>query len=208
MSDRSRLQRSVFQVFDVTDASWKGERTISVQGTSQALVQMTLLILIDTLGSVLMENELDVRNVQDTSHHAGAFSCWLAGTGVKQAMVSGETDDDGMKVTKAPVRIHDFYATILHLPGMNPHGSRRQRQRSLRWEGRGLYGRRRSHGPGDGGTAERGEVDGAPSRSSIPGTVGVDGFNAWRRFRSRSGSNSAADGAHHAQYRRLDRARG
>jgi hypothetical protein len=24
-----------------------------------------------------------------------------------------------MKVTKAPVRIPDFYATILHLPGMN-----------------------------------------------------------------------------------------
>ena len=43
----------------------------------------------------------------------------MAGTGVKQAMVAGEIDDEGMKVTKAPVRIPDFYATILHLPGMN-----------------------------------------------------------------------------------------
>ncbi len=69
---------------------------------------MTLFILIDTFGSVFMENELDVRNVQDTSHHAGAFSCWLAGTGVKQAMVSGETDDDGTKRTKTPIRTMIF----------------------------------------------------------------------------------------------------
>jgi len=55
-----------------------------------------------------MENELAVRNVQDTSHHAGALSCWLAGTGAKQAMVSGETDDDGMKGTKTPIRTMIF----------------------------------------------------------------------------------------------------
>jgi hypothetical protein len=30
-------------------------------------------------------------------------------------MTVEETDDDGMKVPKAPIRIHDFYATILHL---------------------------------------------------------------------------------------------
>jgi hypothetical protein len=77
-------------------------------GTSQAFVQMTMLILIDTFGSVLMENKLDVRNVQHTSHHAGALSCWLAGTGAKQAMVSEETDDDGMKGTKTPIRTMIF----------------------------------------------------------------------------------------------------
>ena len=77
---------------------------------------------VDTFGSVLMENELAVRNVQDTSHHTGALSCWLAGTSAKQAMVSGETDDDGIKGTKAPVRMPDFYATILYLPGMNHKG--------------------------------------------------------------------------------------
>jgi len=52
-------------------------------------------------------------------HHGRAFSCWLAGAGVKQGFVHGETDEFGIDVVKDPVHVHDFHATILHLMGMD-----------------------------------------------------------------------------------------
>jgi len=52
-------------------------------------------------------------------HHAWAFSCWLAGAGVRPGMVHGETDEHGWKVVRDPVHVHDFHATILHLLGMD-----------------------------------------------------------------------------------------
>jgi uncharacterized protein (DUF1501 family) len=53
------------------------------------------------------------------SHHSSAFSSWLAGAGVKPGMSYGETDDYGRTVTKDPVHVHDFHATILHLLGFD-----------------------------------------------------------------------------------------
>jgi hypothetical protein len=52
-------------------------------------------------------------------HHAWAFTCWMAGAGVKPGIVHGETDDHGWKVVKDPVHVHDFHATILHLLGFD-----------------------------------------------------------------------------------------
>ncbi|MBM4012104.1 MAG: DUF1501 domain-containing protein [Planctomycetota bacterium] len=52
-------------------------------------------------------------------HHAWAFTCWMAGAGVKPGMVHGETDEQGWKVVKDPVHVHDFHATILHLLGFD-----------------------------------------------------------------------------------------
>ncbi|MFM9058893.1 MAG: DUF1501 domain-containing protein [Planctomycetaceae bacterium] len=52
-------------------------------------------------------------------HHAWAFSCWLAGAGVRPGIVYGETDDIGEKVVRDPVHVHDFHATILHLLGFD-----------------------------------------------------------------------------------------
>ena len=53
------------------------------------------------------------------SHHAAAFSSWLAGGGVKGGMVYGKTDDYGGSVVEDPVHVHDFHATILHLLGFD-----------------------------------------------------------------------------------------
>lgn len=52
-------------------------------------------------------------------HHAGVFSSWLAGAGVKGGMVYGRSDDYGMTVAENEVHVHDFHATILHLLGLN-----------------------------------------------------------------------------------------
>lgn len=52
-------------------------------------------------------------------HHSSAFSCWMAGGGVKSGFVYGKTDDYGNKIIENPVHVHDFHATILHLLGFD-----------------------------------------------------------------------------------------
>ena len=53
------------------------------------------------------------------SHHAAAFSSWLAGGGVKPGIAYGKTDDYGGQVAENKVHVHDFHATILHLLGFD-----------------------------------------------------------------------------------------
>src|SRR5436190_16002742 len=53
------------------------------------------------------------------SHHAAAFSSWLAGAGVKPGLAYGKTDDLGGAVVENQVHVHDFHATILHLLGFD-----------------------------------------------------------------------------------------
>jgi len=52
-------------------------------------------------------------------HHPRCFSIWMAGGGVKPGIVYGETDDFGYNITKDPVHVHDFQATVLHQLGLH-----------------------------------------------------------------------------------------
>lgn len=52
-------------------------------------------------------------------HHPKCFSLWMAGGGTKPGTVYGETDEFGYNITKDPVSVHDFHATVLHLMGIN-----------------------------------------------------------------------------------------
>lgn len=52
-------------------------------------------------------------------HHPKAFTMWMAGAGVKPGFSYGETDDFSYNVTKDPVHVHDFHATMLHLLGVD-----------------------------------------------------------------------------------------
>ena len=63
-------------------------------------------------------------------HHNRCFSMWLAGGGVKQGIVYGETDDLGFNVARDPVHVHDLNATLLHLLGFN------HEQLTYRYQGR------------------------------------------------------------------------
>jgi hypothetical protein len=51
-------------------------------------------------------------------HHIDAYTMWMAGGGVKNGFIYGETDDIGYSVTKDAVHVHDFQATVLHLLGI------------------------------------------------------------------------------------------
>ncbi len=52
-------------------------------------------------------------------HHPRCFTVWMAGGGVKSGFSYGETDDFGYNITKDPVHVHDFQATLLHLMGID-----------------------------------------------------------------------------------------
>lgn len=52
-------------------------------------------------------------------HHQHAFTCWLAGAGLKPGFGYGSSDEVGYHVGRNPVTIYDFHATILHLLGLD-----------------------------------------------------------------------------------------
>ena len=52
-------------------------------------------------------------------HHQHAFTCWLAGAGLKPGITWGASDEVGYKPAEHPTTIYDFHATILHLLGLD-----------------------------------------------------------------------------------------
>jgi hypothetical protein len=53
------------------------------------------------------------------NHHARAFTCLLAGAGVKGGITYGQTDEYGINIVSKPCHVHDYHATILHLMGID-----------------------------------------------------------------------------------------
>ncbi|QDS91384.1 hypothetical protein FF011L_01130 [Roseimaritima multifibrata] len=52
-------------------------------------------------------------------HHPKCFTIWLAGAGIKQGFVHGETDDFSYNIVRDGVHIRDLNATILNLMGID-----------------------------------------------------------------------------------------
>jgi uncharacterized protein (DUF1501 family) len=52
-------------------------------------------------------------------HQGSAFSCVLAGGGLKHTGAYGETDELGKKITSSPVTVPDFFATIAAALGID-----------------------------------------------------------------------------------------
>lgn len=60
------------------------------------------------------------KDARGRKHHAQAFTCWMAGGGVRGGHSHGETDDFGNTIVSDSVHVHDLHATILHLLGLDP----------------------------------------------------------------------------------------
>jgi hypothetical protein len=58
-------------------------------------------------------------NGKGRDHHQLAFTCWMAGAGLKPGFGCGATDEVGYKPAERPVTVYDFHATILHLLGLD-----------------------------------------------------------------------------------------
>jgi len=52
-------------------------------------------------------------------HHQLAFTCWMAGAGLKPGLGYGATDEVGYAVAENPVSTYDLHATVLHLLGID-----------------------------------------------------------------------------------------
>lgn len=52
-------------------------------------------------------------------HNKNAFTCWLAGAGIKAGTVFGSTDEIGLMAVENRVSVTDWHATILHLLGLH-----------------------------------------------------------------------------------------
>ena len=52
-------------------------------------------------------------------HNPGAFTCFMAGAGVKSGMSYGASDEFGFKTVDNRTSVYDFNATILHLMGLD-----------------------------------------------------------------------------------------
>jgi hypothetical protein len=52
-------------------------------------------------------------------HHPRCYTVLMAGGGIKGGVIYGESDEFGYNITKDPVHVNDFHATILHLMGLN-----------------------------------------------------------------------------------------
>ena len=64
----------------------------------------------------VIQNEANIGR----DHNGRGFSIWLAGGGVKQGHVHGETDEVGHKAVTDVVNHFDYHATLLHLFGIHP----------------------------------------------------------------------------------------
>ncbi|MFO0815395.1 MAG: DUF1501 domain-containing protein [Gemmatales bacterium] len=59
------------------------------------------------------------KGAQGRDHNPHGFTAWLAGAGVKKGFSYGATDEFGHKAVEKVTTIYDFYATILHLLGLD-----------------------------------------------------------------------------------------
>jgi hypothetical protein len=126
-----RLIENGVRFVEVNYGSWDMHRDVfrELPGRTQPLDQALSTLLVDLESKKLLDDTLIVvatefgrtpRINENTGrdHHPGAFSCLLAGGGVKGGQVYGESDQDAQSITKDRIGVADFNATIGHALGL------------------------------------------------------------------------------------------
>jgi hypothetical protein len=86
----------------------------------RGLLDSTLVVWGSEFGRTpLGENRTGREANTGRDHHPFSFTLWMAGGGVRGGQVYGETDEIGWGITRDPVHINDFHATMLHLFGLD-----------------------------------------------------------------------------------------
>ncbi len=130
----------VVQLFNGSDPSggngitnWDSHSDILKTHAMQAEImdQPTAALIADLKQSGMLEHTLVVwctefgrmpflqANGTGRDHNPAAFTCFLAGAGVKKAYSYGESDEFGFKAAVNETSVYDFNATLLHLMGLN-----------------------------------------------------------------------------------------
>jgi hypothetical protein len=85
----------------------------------RGLLDDTLVIWGGEFGRTIYCQGRLTRENYGRDHHPRCFTIWMAGGGVKPAVVHGETDEFSYNIVKDPVHIHDLNATILYCLGID-----------------------------------------------------------------------------------------
>jgi len=84
----------------------------------RGLLDDTLVVWGGEFGRTPVNEARNGSKLLGRDHHPRAFTCWLAGGGIRPGIGIGQTDDLGYNVVEDPVDVHDLHATILHLMGI------------------------------------------------------------------------------------------
>jgi hypothetical protein len=103
------------QAKDVDQAS----AALIIDLKQRGLLDETLVIWGGEFGRTSYSQGKLTKDNYGRDHHPRCFSIWMAGGGVKPGIVYGETDEFGYNITKDPVHVHDFQATVLHQLGLH-----------------------------------------------------------------------------------------
>jgi uncharacterized protein (DUF1501 family) len=85
----------------------------------RGMLDDTLVILAGEFGRTIYSQGKLTATDYGRDHHPRCFSLWMAGGGIRGGVVHGETDEFSYNITKDPVHVRDFQATILHLFGID-----------------------------------------------------------------------------------------
>ncbi len=85
----------------------------------RGLLDSTLIIWGGEFGRTIYSQGGLSKENYGRDHHPRCFTMWMAGGGIKGGTIYGETDDFSYNITKDPVHIRDWHATILHLLGFD-----------------------------------------------------------------------------------------
>jgi uncharacterized protein (DUF1501 family) len=85
----------------------------------RGMLEDTLVILAGEFGRTIYSQGKLTATDYGRDHHPRCFSLWMAGGGIKGGVVHGETDEFSYNITKDPVHVRDFQATILNLFGID-----------------------------------------------------------------------------------------
>ena len=103
------------QCRDVDQACWGLVQDLKQRG----LLDDTLIIWGGEFGrTIYSQGGLSKQNY-GRDHHPRCFTMWMCGGGARPGTIYGETDDFSYNITKDPVHIRDFHATVLQLLGFD-----------------------------------------------------------------------------------------
>jgi uncharacterized protein (DUF1501 family) len=78
------------------------------------MLQDTLVVLATEFG-----RSPEIDEALGRGHHPLAFTCVMAGGGIRGGQVIGKTDEQGSRVVEDKVSVLDFHATIAHQLGLD-----------------------------------------------------------------------------------------
>ena len=103
------------QCKEVDQPAWALIQDLKQRG----MLDDTLVILAGEFGRTIYSQGKLTPTDYGRDHHPRCFSLWMAGGGIKGGVVHGETDEFSYNITRDPVHVRDFQATILHQFGID-----------------------------------------------------------------------------------------